>query len=100
VRLASLPGRLWSEFERRVSDATRPYMIRWEGLPGQVQVGVTFPIMVVVLFVIHLVAFNLSATRSLFYAVFWAIPATAIVYIATRTEAAKRAQNRPPERRG
>jgi hypothetical protein len=41
--------------------------------------------------------FNLAATRSLFYALFWAIPATAIIFVATRAEAAKRQQNRPPE---
>jgi hypothetical protein len=29
-------------------------------------------------------------TRSFFYGVFWAIPATAAVVIATKTEAAKR----------
>jgi hypothetical protein len=72
-------------------------MMRWETLPGQVQVGITFPVMTVLLFFFHVIVFNLAATRSLFYALFWAIPATAIIFVATRAEAAKRQQNRPPE---
>jgi hypothetical protein len=89
--------RSWSALERRIDDATRPTMVRWEALTGQVQVAITFPIMTVLLFGFHVEVFNLSATRSLFYALFWAIPATAIVFVATRAEAAKRGPNRPPE---
>jgi hypothetical protein len=71
-------------------------MLRWEALPGQVQVGITFPVMTVLLFFFHVIVFNLATTRSLFYALFWAIPATAIIFIATRAEAAKRLQGRLP----
>ena len=86
----------WSAFEHRIAEATRPSMIRWEALPGQVQVGITFPIMTLLLFGFHVVVFNLSAVRSAFYALFWAVMATAIVYVATHAEAAKRARDRPP----
>jgi hypothetical protein len=89
--------RSWAALERRVGEATRPSLLRWEALPGQVQVGLTFPVMAVALFGFHIVVFDLSATRSLFYALFWAAPATAIVYVATRAEAAKRLQDRPPD---
>jgi hypothetical protein len=71
--------------------------MRWEALPGQVQVGITYPVTAVLLFVFHVVVFNLSAVRSAFYALFWAVMATGIVYVATHAEAAKRARNRPPD---
>lgn len=89
--------RAWSAFERRIAEATRPTLVRWERLPGQVQVAITYPVTAVLLFFFHVIVFNLSAARSAFYALFWAIMATAIVYIATHAEAAKRARDRPPD---
>jgi Kef-type K+ transport system membrane component KefB len=65
-------------------------ILAWESLAGPAQILIAFPVLVVVFFLIHLGPFGLSATRSLFYGVFWAIPATAAVVIATKTEAAKR----------
>lgn len=78
---------------------TRPALLRWEELPGQVQVFVTYPVMVALLFPFHVIVFDLAWVRSLFYAFFWGIPATAIVYIATRAEAAKRQRQGPPASR-
>ena len=98
--MQAVSGRLrrsWAALERRIGDAARPSLLRWEALPGQVQVGLTFPVMALALFGFHVAVFSLSATRSLFYALFWAVPATAIVYVATRAEAAKRMQGRPPD---
>ena len=46
--------------------------------------------MTAAVFLMHLAFLNLSVTRSFFYGVFWAIPGTAAVVIATKTEAAKR----------
>lgn len=89
--------RAWAAFEHRVAEASRPALIRWERLPGQVQVGITYPVTAVLLFFFHLIVFHLSAVRSGFYALFWAIMATAIVYIATHAEAAKRMRDRPPD---
>ena len=78
----------------RLADRTghwmQPALIRWEGLPGPVQLVVAFPVTTLAVFLLHLAFLNLSVTRSFFYGVFWAIPATAAVVIATKTEAAKR----------
>ncbi len=90
--------RAWAAFEQRIATATRPTLMRWEALPGQVQVGITYPVTAMLLFVFHVVVFDLSAVRSAFYALFWAVMATAIVYVATHAEAAKRARDRPPRR--
>jgi hypothetical protein len=97
VTVARGPRRWWAAFERWVADATRPAMLRWEALPGQVQVFVTYPITVALLFPFHVVVFHLARFRSFFYALFWGIPATAIIYIATRAEAAKRRLGDPHE---
>jgi hypothetical protein len=64
---------------------------RWEGLPSQAQIVIAFPTLVVVLFFVHLILFLQPVARSIFYAFFWAILGTYLVVIATRTEAAKRA---------
>jgi Kef-type K+ transport system membrane component KefB len=65
-------------------------VLAWEGLSGPVQVVLSFPVLVVAFFLLHKGLFGLSTTRSLFYGVFWAIPGTAAVVVATKTEAAKR----------
>jgi hypothetical protein len=80
--------------ERRIADATRPALVRWESLPGHVQFLVTLPVAVVLLFFFHVIVFNLSAFRSFFYAIFWGIPVTLIVVAASRNEAAKLARAR------
>jgi hypothetical protein len=79
-----------------VYNRTRPALVRWESLPGQVQVFITYPVTVALLFPFHVIVFDLAWERSLFYALFWGIPATAIVSIATRAEAAKRRSQNPP----
>jgi hypothetical protein len=85
-RAADVLGR----FLDRIGERLQPSLIRWEGLPGPVQLVVTFPVVTAAVFLLHLVFFNISVTRSFFYGVFWAIPATAAVLVATKTEAAKR----------
>jgi len=59
-----------------------------------VQISITFPIVAVLLFVFHVVVFDLSAFRSFFYALFWGIPATLIVVAASRNESLKRSRSR------
>jgi hypothetical protein len=86
--------RPWTAVERRIGDATRPALVRWEALPGHVQFLVTLPIAVVLLFFFHVIVFNLTAFRSFFYALFWGIPVTIIVVAASRNEALKRARAR------
>jgi hypothetical protein len=74
--------------------------MRWETLPGQVQFMVTLPVAIVLLFLLHVIAFHLSPFRSFFYSLFWGIPASVIVVAASRNEALKRARRDdepPPE---
>jgi hypothetical protein len=85
-RVKDALGRLFDRTGKRL----QPMLIRWEGLSGPVQLVIAFPIITVAVFLLHLAFLNLSVTRSFFYGVFWAIPATAAVVIATKTEAAKR----------
>ena len=62
----------------------------WESLPGPAQILVAYPVLTLLFFLFHFGLLGLSPTRSLFYGVFWAVPGTAAVVIATKTEAAKR----------
>ena len=90
-RVKAALGRLSDGIGKRM----QPALIRWEGLSGPVQLVIAFPITTLAVFLLHLAFLNLSVTRSFFYGVFWAIPATAAVVIATKTEAAKRRQGGP-----
>jgi hypothetical protein len=65
-------------------------LLRWEALPAQTQIMITFPVLVVLLFFIHIGPLNQPLARGAFYAVFWAVLGTFAVVAATRTEAAKR----------
>jgi hypothetical protein len=65
-------------------------LLRWEALPAQTQIMITFPVLVVVLFFVHIGPLKQPLARGAFYAVFWAILGTFAVVVATRTEAAKR----------
>jgi hypothetical protein len=91
------PGRWWAAFEAWLYRRTRPALVRWETLPGQVQFMVALPVAIVLLFFLHVIAFHLSAFRSFFYSLFWGIPAAVIVVAASRNEAAKRARARDGE---
>ena len=68
------------------------WLLAWEGLPAQTQILITFPTLVVLLFLLHVTLFLQPVGRAALYGVFWAIPGTYLVVIATRTEAAKRAR--------
>jgi hypothetical protein len=57
-----------------------------------VQAAIAFPALVLLLFLLHVTLFLQPVTRSVLYGIFWAIPGTYLVVIATRTEAAKRAR--------
>jgi hypothetical protein len=88
------PGRWWAAFEAWLDRQTRPALSRWEALPGHVQFMVTLPVAIVLLFLFHVIVFDLTAFRSFFYAIFWGIPVTLIVVVASRNEALKRARAR------
>jgi hypothetical protein len=83
------PGRWWAAFEAWLERTTQPALVRWETLPGQVQFMVTLPVAIILLFLLHVIAFHLSAFRSFFYSLFWGIPASVIVVAASRNEATK-----------
>ena len=99
MHVVSAPFRRVTAALGRLSDGIghrmQPALIRWEGLPGPAQLVITFPIVTTAVFLLHMAFLNLSVTRSFFYGVFWAIPGTAAVVIATKTEAAKRRQGGP-----
>ncbi len=65
-------------------------LLKWESLPGHVQVMICYPVLTVVLFIVHITVLRQPFARGLFYGFFWAVPATFLIVIATRTEAAKR----------
>jgi hypothetical protein len=93
------PGRWWAAFEAWLERKTRPALMRWETLQGQTQFMVTLPVAVVLLFLLHVIAFHLSPFRSFFYALFWGIPASIVVVAASRNEAARRARGRDDDPR-
>jgi len=66
------------------------WLLRWEGLSAQTQILISFPSLVVILFLVHIGPLNQPLGRGAFYAVFWAILGTFAVVVATRTEANKR----------
>jgi hypothetical protein len=66
------------------------WLLKWESLDGQVQILIAFPVLVVLLFILHITLFRQPVARGALYGVFWAVPGTYLVVIATRTEAAKR----------
>jgi hypothetical protein len=69
-------------------------LVAWEGLPTGAQIAIAFPVLVVLLFLLHVTLFNQPTGRGVFYGVFWAIPATAAIVIATSNEAEKRRRHR------
>ena len=73
-------------------------LLRWEALPAQTQILITFPVLVVVLFFVHIGPLNQPLGRGAFYAVFWAILGTFAVVVATRTEASKRKKSEEEHR--
>lgn len=77
---------------------TRPrIVVWWEELPIGVQILVTIPVAVAVMWALHRFVFDLAAGRSLTYAGFWGLLATFAVVGATRAE---RARRRARERTG
>ncbi len=63
---------------------------RWEGLDLGLQFLIAYPVMVVVISVLHWTALNQPILRGVIYGVFWALPASFLVAIASQNEARKR----------
>ncbi len=69
----------------------RPSLIvRWEELHVGAQVVVAFVVATLVLWAVHILLLNQPVGRGFVYGLFWAVPVTAIVVLATRTERARR----------
>jgi hypothetical protein len=72
-------------------------VLAWEALPGQVQIAIAYPLLSVILFLFHLGPLSQPVGRAIFYGLFWAVPATALLVIGSRNEAAKRRGQRPQD---
>jgi hypothetical protein len=68
----------------------RTLIRRWEALEGGQQAAIAFPILAVLLFLLHLGPLSQPLGRSIVYGLFWAVPATAAVVVATAHERRKR----------
>jgi hypothetical protein len=75
-----------------MSDAKQPPSLvrRWEGLDMGLQFLIAWPTLTVIISIIHLAALNQPLWRSLLYGVFWALPASFLVAMASQNEARKR----------
>ncbi len=65
-------------------------LLLWERLPAPAQIVIGFPVLTALLFLFHLGPLSQPPVRAIFYGVFWAIPGTALLVIATQNEARKR----------
>ena len=69
----------------------RPGLVqRWEALEGGQQAAIAFPTLAVVLAVIHLTLLGQPLWRGIGYGIFWAVPATVLLVVATAGEKRKR----------
>jgi hypothetical protein len=90
-RVERAASRRLASWVRPLEAPGRRLLLRWEALPAYTQILISFPTLVVLLFVLHVTLFVQPVGRSILYGVFWAVLGTYLVVIATRTEAAKRA---------
>ena len=63
---------------------------RWEALEGGQQAAIAFPSLAVVLAVIHLTLLGQPLWRGIAYGIFWSVPATVLLVVATAGEKRKR----------
>ena len=63
---------------------------RWEPLEAGQQAAIAFPTLAVVLAVIHLTLLGQPLWRGIGYGIFWAVPATVLLVVATAGEKRKR----------
>jgi hypothetical protein len=78
--------------------APHPLVQRWESLESGVQAAIAFPVLALVLAVVHLTLLNQPFWRGVGYGLFWAVPATILVVVATAHERRKRGRaSAPPD---
>jgi len=71
-------------------------LLAWEALNPGVQIAIAFPVLFVVLLLLHLGPLNQPWSRAVLYGLFWAVPATGALVAASRNEARKRVASRDP----
>lgn len=69
---------------------SRSLIRRWENLEYGLQFLIAYPVLFVVITLLHLGPLMQPPGRSMIYAVFWALPAAILVVAATQNEARKR----------
>jgi hypothetical protein len=68
----------------------RSLLHRWEELEIGKQFVIAYPVMIVVIAVIHWTLLNQPAFRGALYGLFWALPAAGVIAIASQNEGRKR----------
>ena len=81
---------VYRRIERPIADAGLRLMRPWERLSVPVQIGIAFPVLAVLLFLLHLGPLNQPLVRAAFYGLFWSVIATPILVLATQNELRKR----------
>ena len=68
-----------------------PRLVRkWESLEYGLQFLISYPVMVVVISVLHWTALSQPILRGIAYGVFWALPAAILITMASQNESRKR----------
>lgn len=63
---------------------------RWEGIEPGKQFAIAFPILIVLIAILHWTALNQPIARGALYGLFWALPATCLIVVASQNERVKR----------
>ncbi len=78
-------------------DEQRSLVRRWEDLEFGVQLAVAYPVLLVVISFLHWTALAQPPGRSVIYGLFWALPATFLVAVASQNERRKRRERERAE---
>jgi hypothetical protein len=74
-----------------MADDGRPDLVRrWEALEGGVQAAIAFPIVALLLAIGHWTVLHQPLLRGALYGLFWAIPLTFVIVLASQNEGRKR----------
>jgi Kef-type K+ transport system membrane component KefB len=91
---------LYQRIERPIAGAGLRLIRPWERLSVPLQIGIAFPVLAFLLFLLHLGPLNQPLARAAFYGVFWSVIATPVLVLATQNELRKRERNdQPPAER-
>ena len=63
---------------------------RWENLELGKQFAIAYPVLVVLISVLHWTLLNQPALRGALYGLFWAMPAAGVIALASQNEGRKR----------